>query len=299
MAIEQLVEKGSEKYLADPAKLGRAKRLDDANGRYIEHVKSTFPKGLRLSGLKIVVDCANGAAYHVAPNVFSELGAEVIAVANDPDGFNINHECGSTHLELLKKTVSETGADVGVALDGDGDRCLLIDAQGEAVDGDQLLYILGTSRHVENRLHGGIVGTLMSNMGLEQACRDRGVPFMRAKVGDRYVLQLLQQQGWILGGESSGHIICLDKSTTGDGIIAALEVLTTMVEQGSTLADLKAGMVVFPQRMINVRTERRFDPESSELARGALRVARWLAAAPPGLHDVALALGLQGPRPAG
>lgn len=247
-----------------PDKLGKAKRYEDAGGRYIEFCKSTFPHRLSLEGLKIVVDCANGAAYHVAPLVFSELGAEVIAIANDPDGFNINKDCGSTHPALLQKTVLELGADVGVALDGDGDRVILVDSRGEVVDGDQILYVTAMSRHGAGRLRGGVVGTLMTNLGLEHALAASNIPFKRAQVGDRYVMNMLHQDGWELGGETSGHIICLDKSTTGDGIVAALEVLAVLVQSGKSLADLKSGMQVYPQTMINVRMTRRFDIKTSK-----------------------------------
>ena len=247
-----------------PDKLGKAKRYEDAGGRYIEFCKSTFPHRLSLEGLKIVVDCANGAAYHVAPLVFSELGAEVIAIANDPDGFNINKDCGSTHPALLQKTVLELGADVGVALDGDGDRVILVDSRGEVVDGDQILYVTAMSRHGAGRLRGGVVGTLMTNLGLEHALAASNIPFKRAQVGDRHVMNMLHQDGWELGGETSGHIICLDKSTTGDGIVAALEVLAVLVQSGKSLADLKSGMQVYPQTMINVRMTRRFDIKTSK-----------------------------------
>ena len=247
-----------------PDKLGKAKRYEDAGGRYIEFCKSTFPHRLSLEGLKIVVDCANGAAYHVAPLVFSELGAEVIAIANDPYGFNINKDCGSTHPALLQKTVLELGADVGIALDGDGDRVILVDSRGEVVDGDQILYVTAMSRHGAGRLRGGVVGTLMTNLGLEHALAANNIPFKRAQVGDRYVMNMLHQDGWELGGETSGHIICLDKSTTGDGIVAALEVLAVLVQSGKSLADLKSGMQVYPQTMINVRMTRRFDIKTSK-----------------------------------
>jgi phosphoglucosamine mutase len=246
-----------------PDRLGKARRYEDAGGRYIEFCKSTFPHRLSLEGLRIVVDCANGAAYNIAPHVFSELGAHVTAIANEPDGFNINRDCGSTHPRLLQKTVLETQSDVGVALDGDGDRCLIVDARGQVVDGDQMLYIIATGRHARGRLDGGVAGTLMTNLGLEHALAEMQVPFARAKVGDRYVLALLQEKGWELGGETSGHILCLDKSTTGDGIIAALEVLARMVESGKPVAELKSGMTVYPQTLINVRMARRFDINGS------------------------------------
>ena len=252
------------------AQLGKVKRYPDAAGRYIEFCKSTFPHRLNLDGLKVVVDCANGAAYQVAPLVFSELGANVIPIANTPDGFNINHECGSTSPGQLQKAVLAEQADLGIALDGDGDRVVLVDHRGEVVDGDQMLYIIATSRLASGRLQGGVVGTLMSNLGLEQALTAQKVPFRRANVGDRYVMALLQQEGWELGGETSGHLLCLDKSTTGDGIIAALEVLAVVRQTGKSLAELKAGMQIFPQTMINVRMSRRFDLKASAPVQKAL-----------------------------
>ncbi len=248
-----------ERLMAEPltivpsARLGKAERFADAAGRYIEFCKGTIPHPMNLQGMRVVIDCANGAAYHVAPDVFEELGAEVVAMGVQPDGFNINKECGSTATQALQRAVRERGADVGIALDGDGDRVILIDPDGERVDGDQILYVLATWRKAAGRLGGGVVGTLMSNFGLEQACRAQGIPFRRAPVGDRYVMNHLLEEGWLLGGESSGHIICLDKSTTGDGIIAALQVLQVMVETNRGLKELKAGMQVLPQTLINVR----------------------------------------------
>ena len=256
---------------AGPAELGKAKRYDDAGGRYIEFCKSTFPHRLSLVGLKIVVDCANGAAYHIAPLVFSELGAEVVAVANEPDGFNINRECGATFPIFLKKTVQAHKADLGIALDGDGDRLIMVDDRGEIVDGDYLLYIIAKDRKRTGRLSGGVVGTLMSNLGLEHACNALDIPFQRAPVGDRYVLSMLNEQGWELGGETSGHIICLDRSSTGDGIIAALQVLAAMRESGKTLAELTNGLEIYPQVMINVRMSRRFDVKESPRVQQAIK----------------------------
>jgi len=254
----------------ESALIGKAKRYPDAAGRYIEFCKSTVSNRLNLHGLKLVVDCANGAAYQVAPAVFTELGAQVIAVANNPDGFNINRSCGSTHPEILQKKVVDERADLGIALDGDGDRVLLVDASGAVLDGDQLLYIMAMARHAAGRLP-GVVGTLMTNLGLEQALAARKIPFRRANVGDRYVMAQLTQEGWELGGETSGHIICLDKSSTGDGIIAALEVLAVMRQTGKSAAELTAGMHVFPQTMINVRMSRRFDLKASAPVQEALR----------------------------
>ena len=253
-----------------PAKLGKVRRYDDAAGRYIEFCKSTFPSRLTLAGLKIVVDCANGAAYNIAPLVFSELGANVVAVANEPDGFNINFECGSTHPAMLQQAVRYHAADLGVALDGDGDRVILVDENGEIVDGDQLLYIVALARQRAGTLRGGVAGTLMSNLGLELALAGQGIPFARAAVGDRHVLSLLAEQGWELGGETSGHILCLDKSSTGDGIIAALQVLVASKESGKTLGQLKAGMTIYPQRLINVHMKRRFDVKASAQVAGAV-----------------------------
>ena len=255
------VEKAIEAELAKPlqivgaADLGKARRINDAPGRYIEFCKSTIPSLTRLSGLKIVVDCANGATYHIAPNVFSELGADVITLGDKPDGFNINQNCGSTATESLRQRVLKTGADVGVALDGDGDRLILIDAEGNLIDGDQILYIIAKERHQRGLLHGGVVGTLMSNFGLEKAITNMGVSFVRTKVGDRYVLETLKEKDWKIGGESSGHVVCLDKTTTGDGIIAALQVLACMVKQGKTLKQLTQGITLLPQTLLNIKTE--------------------------------------------
>jgi phosphoglucosamine mutase len=250
LAIEDELEKPME--TVDSARLGKAERVPDAPGRYIEFCKSTVPMSLSLQGLKIVVDCANGATYGVAPSVFDELGADVVKVGTHPDGLNINRDCGSTRPEQLQKTVREQGADVGIALDGDGDRVIMVDSRGELVDGDELLFIIARSRRQQGKLIGSVVGTLMSNLGLEHALQAQGIAFERARVGDRYVLELLQQNGGTLGGESSGHIICLDRTTTGDGIVAALQVLTTMVQAGTPLHELKAGMKKYPQHMINV-----------------------------------------------
>ena len=277
LAIEQTMHEPMR--TVEPAALGKAKRYDDAAGRYVEFCKSTFPRRLSLDGLKVVVDCANGAAYQIAPHVFGELGADVVAIANEPDGFNINHECGSTHLGLLQRTVREKNADFGIALDGDGDRVILVDGDGEPVDGDLILYIIASARHAGGRLRGGVAGTLMSNLGLEQALAQQKIPFKRAAVGDRYVMGLLHQEGWELGGETSGHIICLDKNTTGDGIIAALEVLAVMRQTGKPLAQLKAGMTIYPQTLINVRMNRRIDINASSQVKEAIsEVERELAA---------------------
>jgi phosphoglucosamine mutase len=273
--VEAEIERVMQEPLrtVSPDRLGKAKRYDDAGGRYIEFCKSTFPNRLHLEGLKVVVDCANGAGYYVAPLVFSELGASVVAIANEPDGFNINQDCGSTHPALLQKTVREIGADLGIALDGDGDRVLLVDANGDVVDGDQLLYIIAMARKNTGRLHGGVVGTLMTNLGLEKTLAESGIAFRRAAVGDRYVMAMLQQEKWELGGETSGHIICLDKTTTGDGIVAALEAIAVMAQSGKSLAELKAGLPIYPQRMINVRMSKRLDVKASPRIQQAVQAA--------------------------
>lgn len=261
----------------DSGALGKAKRYPDAAGRYVEFCKSTFAPGSGLEGMRIVVDCANGAGYQIAPMVFRELGADVVAIADEPDGFNINAECGSTHPKLLQKAVVENQADVGVALDGDGDRVIMVDSQGQIIDGDQLLYIIARHRKNKQRLNGGVVGTLMSNLGLEQAFRQANIPFARAAVGDRYVMSMLQQERWELGGESSGHIICLDKTTTGDGVIAALQVLAAMIETGQPLAELKSGMHRYPQVMVNVKTAQKVDVNESSLLAAVNDVENQLA----------------------
>lgn len=231
--------------------MGRARRIDDAAGRYIEYCKSTFP-GRSLRGVKLVVDCANGAAYKVAPAVFAELGAETIVIGDRPDGFNINAECGSTHLDGLRAAVLQHGADLGVALDGDADRCLMVDAAGNEVDGDQILLIIARRRLAQGLLRGPVVGTQMSNLGLQQAIEAMGVGFERAAVGDRYVLERLQATGGMLGGETSGHILCLEVAGTGDGIVTALQVLEAMMAGECSLQTLAAGMTRLPQVLINV-----------------------------------------------
>ncbi|TJY62170.1 phosphoglucosamine mutase [Sinimarinibacterium sp. CAU 1509] len=234
-----------------PELLGRAKRIDDCGGRYIEFCKGTFGER-SLNGLRIVIDCANGAAYKVGPAVLEELGAEVKAIGVAPNGLNINLDCGSTHLDALKRAVLEFGADVGIALDGDADRCLMIDANGELIDGDQILFVLAQIRHQQGLLDAPVVGTVMSNLGLEQAIRALGVEFIRAQVGDRHVMEQLKLVGGTLGGETSGHTICLDKTTTGDGMVAALQVLAAMTRAKLPLAQLVGGMRKFPQVLINV-----------------------------------------------
>jgi len=236
----------------DSDRLGKASRIDDAAGRYIEFCKATVDRNFRLSGLKIVVDCAHGATYHVAPRVFEELGADVHLTAAAPNGTNINGRCGSTHPELLVASVREHDADVGIAFDGDGDRVVMVAADGTLMDGDQLLYVIARHRLKQGTLSGGLVGTVMSNFGLERACVELGIPFERARVGDRYVLEQLRARGWQLGGESSGHLLCLDLTTTGDAIVSALQVLLPMVDSGASLPELAGGMQKLPQVMINV-----------------------------------------------
>jgi phosphoglucosamine mutase len=259
--VELQIEAELEKPLqtVTSRKLGKAWRVEDAAGRYIEFCKSTVRSSINLAGMKIVVDCAHGATYHIAPAVLGELGAQVICLGNLPDGFNINSCCGATDPAALQAAVVQHGADVGIALDGDGDRLIMVDAQGELVDGDELTFIIARRRHNHGLLKGSVVGTQMSNLGLEQAIRTIGLGFERAKVGDRYILERLLEGGWSLGGETSGHIICLDLTTTGDGIISALQVLEAMVAGEQPLHELKRGMHKFPQTLVNVRMERKID----------------------------------------
>ena len=253
-SMEQEIEDMMEHEIetVDSAELGRAHRIDDAPGRYIEFCKSTFPTGLRLDDMKIVVDSANGAAYHIAKGVFEELGADVVSVGAEPDGLNINRDCGATSPDLLRAHVLMERADIGVALDGDADRLIMVDHRGEIVDGDELLYVLVKSRLDSGEKVPGVAGTLMSNLGLEHGLRELGVEFVRAKVGDRYVLEELRNRDWMLGGESSGHIICLDRTTTGDGLVAALQILAYVQQSGEPLANLRAGMTRYPQVLVNV-----------------------------------------------
>jgi len=262
-AIEAEIER--EMITVDSAKLGRATRIKDAAGRYIEFCKATSPFFMDLSDFKIVIDSANGAAYHIAPNVFRELGAQVIAMGNEPDGLNINEKVGSTYPEMLQQMVKDYNADLGIALDGDADRLLMVDHQGEVVDGDELLFIIATARQkYQCSADFGVVGTLMSNLGMEVALKKAGLGFIRADVGDRYVMEQLSSKGWTIGGESSGHIICLDRTTTGDGIVAALQVLAAICGSGKNLHELKQGMEKYPQHMINVRIKEKVDPFTSE-----------------------------------
>lgn len=254
-AIELAIEEQLEHPMTtvESIKLGKAVRIEDARGRYIEFCKNSVPSHLNLKGLKIVIDCANGATYHVAPHVFSELGAEVIELAVEPNGLNINEQCGSTKPEILQKVTLAEQADLGIALDGDGDRVIMVDKQGEIVNGDELLFIIAREKLQQGQLRGGVVGTFMSNLGLEQALQELGIAFMRTAVGDRYVFEELQRKNWRLGGETSGHILWLEANTTGDGIVAALQVLATMRQTGQALHELKAGMHKFPQKLLNVQ----------------------------------------------
>lgn len=270
--IERAIEAGLNEPIKtmDSAHLGRAKRIDDAAGRYIEFCKSSFPNELDLRGMKIVVDCAHGATYHIAPHVFHELGAEVIAIGNHPDGLNINHKCGSTEPEALQAAVKEHSADLGIALDGDGDRLVMVDAEGRLYAGDELIYIIAKHRQKSGTLRGGVVGTLMTNLGMEHALEKMKVPFARANVGDRYVLEMLQQNDWQLGGETSGHILCLDKHTTGDGIISALQVLHALRVSKSTMSELIKDLTLYPQILINVKVPKTFDFRESIPVQAAL-----------------------------
>ena len=263
-AVEHAIEDALEAPLTcvSSEKLGKARRLDDARGRYIEFCKSTFPNELDLRGVKLVVDCAHGAAYHIAPDVFHELGAEVVAIGNQPNGLNINDGFGATQPGALARAVAEHGADVGIALDGDADRLLMVDASGRIYNGDELLYLMVRDRHQNGGIDGA-VGTLMTNMAVESAFSAMGIGFARAKVGDRYVLETLLDRGWQVGGEGSGHLLFLDKHTTGDGIISALQVLSALRRTECSLADGIADMRLWPQTLLNVRIQRGFDWQSS------------------------------------
>lgn len=256
-AIEAQLDKNIE--MVSSAKIGKSRRIEDARGRYIEFCKSTIARHMSLRGLTIVVDCANGATYKMAPDVFEELGAKVIPVNCSPDGLNINLDCGSTKPDSLVRAVLSHGADLGIAFDGDGDRVMMVDHKGEVVDGDELLFIICQGKHSRGKMHGGVVGTLMSNFGLEIALKELGVEFVRANVGDRYVMEQLKKREWMIGGESSGHLVCLDKTTTGDGIVSALQVVQAMMLQGKSLSQLKKGMRKLPQTMINVRLKQKGD----------------------------------------
>ena len=266
--IEQLFESDMETVESD--RLGKASRVDDAAGRYIEACKATIPIGRHFKGLRVVLDCANGATYHIAPSVFKELGAEVIAIGDEPNGLNINLDCGSTHPATLVETVLAENADLGIAFDGDGDRVMMVDAKGRLIDGDEILYIITKSRLAAGEAQQGVVGTQMSNMGLELAIKAMGLEFERTAVGDRYVLECLNARGWSLGGESSGHIICLDRTTTGDGIVSALQVMAYLAESEQSLQQALEGMVKLPQLLINVALTGKGDPMAAEAVKAAV-----------------------------
>ncbi len=269
LAIEAEMERPMETVSSKD--LGKAERVKDAAGRYIEFCKSTIPHRMSLRGLVIVVDCANGATYHVAPAVFEELGARVILMGDHPDGLNINSGCGSTEPEALRQSVLANGADLGVAFDGDGDRLIMVDHRGEVLDGDELIYVIAREGMDRAGFKPHVVGTLMTNLGMEHALNDLGITLHRANVGDRHVMKKLRDGGWVLGGESSGHIICLDRTSTGDGIISSLQVIAAMLDTDCSLHELKSGMAKYPQSMINVRTEKRFDFSKSLLVSKAVK----------------------------
>jgi phosphoglucosamine mutase len=271
------IEHEIEHYLDAPittvesSKLGKAKRLTDVAGRYIEFCKATIPSTLNFFGMKVVIDCANGATYHIAPHVFSEVGAEVISIGVEPNGININERCGATHPETLVQEVIKHQADLGIALDGDGDRLIMVDHKGEIVDGDELIYIIAKSRLNAGQMSGPVVGTLMTNLGMQHALQKLGINLIRANVGDRYVMQLLEEHQGILGGENSGHIICLDRTTTGDGIIAALQVMAEIQSSGKTLHELKSAMQKYPQVLVNVKTKIKTNPDHNETIQSAVK----------------------------
>jgi phosphoglucosamine mutase len=273
--VESAIESELEKPMRTmhSAQLGKAQRAHDAEGRYIEFCKSTFPAVLDLRGLKLVIDCAHGACYRTAPRVFQELGAEVIAIGNQPDGININDHCGATHAETMRGEVIKNQADFGIALDGDGDRLIMADRDGTLFDGDQLLYAIVKDQVRDVPSASGVVGTLMTNLAVEQALGALGVPFVRSRVGDRYVLEMLREKGWLWGGENSGHIICLDKHTTGDGIISALQVLAALRRSGATLSLHTRELTMFPQVLVNVRTTGKLDYAGSAPIQEAVRAA--------------------------
>lgn len=273
--VELAIEAELEKPMTtvDSAKLGKASRVVDAAGRYIEFCKSTIPMSMNFKGMRMVVDCAHGATYHITPRVFEELGAEVIAIGVEPDGMNINEGFGSTKPEALRAAVLENQADVGIALDGDGDRLIMVDANGELVDGDQILYIIAVSRLHDETLNSTVVGTVMSNLGLEHALNAKGIEFKRAAVGDRYVMDMLRKGDWAIGGESSGHIICLDRTTTGDGTVAALQVLAAMQKSGKTLEQLATGMYKYPQILLNVPVNSGFNLDKASEVQAAMLAA--------------------------
>ncbi|MEE4245881.1 MAG: phosphoglucosamine mutase [Kangiellaceae bacterium] len=271
-AIEAMLDQ--EMVSVSSERLGKTRRITDARGRYIEYCKATIPSSVNLDGLKMVVDCAHGATYHIAPDVFEELGAKVIKIGTEPNGLNINKDCGATSTRKLAETVLAEKADLGIAFDGDGDRVMMVDHKGAVLDGDQLLFIIARDAKKREALSGGVVGTLMTNLGMEKALEKHGIPFKRAKVGDRYVMELLKENDWTYGGESSGHVICLNASTTGDGIVAGLQVLSVMAKLGVSLSDLKSGMTKFPQTMINVKLPSKHSkPMDSEAVKTAVEEA--------------------------
>ncbi|MBB5319908.1 phosphoglucosamine mutase [Marinobacter oulmenensis] len=284
--LDDALEEEIERWLDRPIEvcaaeeLGKASRIDDAPGRYVEFCKSTVPNEFTLEGMHLVLDCAHGATYHVAPKVFRELGARVTVIGAEPDGLNINLNVGSTHLDSLKQTVADREADLGIAFDGDGDRVLMVDRDGSEIDGDELLFILASQRAAEGRLKGGVVGTLMTNLGVELALRNLGISFERAKVGDRYVMEKLVANGWSLGGEGSGHLVIRDCTTTGDGIVSALQVLLAVRRSGQSMAELRQGMSKLPQTMVNVRVAERFDPwDRDDIVRAVRQAEEELGAA--------------------
>ncbi|ACE83954.1 phosphoglucosamine mutase [Cellvibrio japonicus] len=270
--LEDLIEKQLEQPMVTAEKLGKAKRIQDASGRYIEFCKGTMPWGFNLKGMHLVIDCAHGATYNIAPNVFSELGAHVTPIFVDPNGTNINRGCGSTKPEALQEKVVELGADLGIAFDGDGDRVVFVDHKGELVDGDELLYIIAAYQQEYAGGCDGVVGTLMSNFGFELGLKKLGIPFARAKVGDRYVIEMMRERGWRLGGENSGHIVCSNVTTTGDGIISALQVLLAITTLGQKLHKIKKGMAKLPQVMINVHMAKRADLANNETIQRAVKL---------------------------
>ncbi|CAM2849539.1 phosphoglucosamine mutase [Vibrio rarus] len=271
LAIEAELDKEIE--CVESALLGKASRMNDAAGRYIEFCKSTFPHSANLSTLKIVIDCAHGATYHIAPNVFKELGAELVLIGCEPNGLNINEQVGATDVRALQAKVVEEKADLGLAFDGDGDRIIMVDHLGNKVDGDQIAYIIARDALRRGELKGGVVGTLMTNLGMENGLKQLGIPFSRAAVGDRYVMEQLKEKGWSIGAENSGHVILLDKVTTGDAIVAALQVLASIVDSGMNLYDLSQGMTLYPQELINVRFSGATDPMQLDIVKESVAQA--------------------------
>lgn len=269
LEIERLIDEPMDCVISE--ELGRARRINDAAGRYIEFCKSVFPNEMTLEGLHIVVDCAHGATYHIAPNVFRELGAKVTEIGTEPNGLNINHECGATHLKALQKAVVREKADLGIALDGDGDRIMMVTENGRAIDGDEILYMLAVTAQQQGQLQGGVVGTLMTNFALERELNKRNIPFVRAKVGDRYVIEELVKRDWYLGGENSGHLINRQHHTTGDGIIAGLQVLAAMYQEGKSLEQLSYDFKKMPQVLINVRFEKDQQPLESSAVKSVVK----------------------------